>query len=131
MGGTEVRDRRGGEKAHMPAVSSYKVGANRAVRGGAIRWLTLQLAEASGGLKEVSLFFWDKPPAKLGFVNRTSGFVCVNLPVGDFDPMYRIVNTESPIFVHWRTDPEEERLASFDLSTSEEPVGEGFPDKSP
>jgi hypothetical protein len=115
----------------MPAVTSYKVGVSRAVKGGAVRWLTLQIASPTGGIKEVSAFFWEKPPGKLGFVNRDTGFVCVNLPVSDFDPMYKVLNTESPIFAHWRTDPEDERLASFDVSTSEEPVGEGFPDKSP
>jgi hypothetical protein len=115
----------------MPAITSYKVGVSRAVRGGASRWITLQLGTPEGGIKEVSVFFWEKPPAKMGFVNRETGFVSVNLPVADFDPIYKVVNTESPIFAHWRTDPEEERLASFDVSTSEEPVGEGFPDRSP
>jgi hypothetical protein len=115
----------------MPSVSSYKVGTSRAVRGGAVRWLTLQISNPTAGIKEVSAFFWEKVPHKLGFVNRTTGFVCVNLPLADFDPMYRILNTEQPIFVHWRTDPEDDHLASFDVSTSEEPVGEGFPDKSP
>ncbi len=115
----------------MAAITSYKVGASRSVKGGAVRWLTLQIANPAGGIKEVSVFFWEKVPSKMGFVNRDTGFVCVNLPVADFDPMYRILNTESPIFAHWRTDPEDERLASFDVSTNEEPVGEGFPDKSP
>jgi hypothetical protein len=115
----------------MAAVTSYKVGVSRAVRGGAARWITLQLTPPVGGLKEISVFFWEKPPAKMGFVNHDTGFVCVNLPIADFDPLYKIVNTERPIYAHWRTDPQDERLASFDVSTSEEPVGEGFPDKSP
>jgi hypothetical protein len=112
-------------------IISYKVGANRAVRSGPVRSLTLKLAESEGGIGGVSLFFYEKAPSTLGFVNRQTGFVSVNLPAVDFDPMYRILNTEKPVFVHWRTDPEDEKLTSIDVSTSEEPVGEGAVDTSP
>jgi hypothetical protein len=112
-------------------VTSYKVGANRATRPGPVRCLTLQLAEVEGGIGGVSLFFHEKAPGPLGFVNRQTGFVSVNLPLVDFDVMYRVLNTEKPVFVHWRTDPEDEKLASIDISTSEEPVGEGPVDTSP
>ena len=115
----------------MPAVTSYKVGASRAVRGGPVRWITLQLAAPEAGVKEVSLFFHEGKIGPLGFVNEDTDFVNVNLPVADFDPIYRIINGEKPIFVHWRTDPEDQRLASIDVSTSEEPVGEGPTDTSP
>jgi hypothetical protein len=55
----------------------------------------------------------------------------VNLRASDFDATYRILNTEKPVFVHWRTDPEDDKVIGFDLSTSEEPLGEGTPDRSP
>src|SRR4051794_15174021 len=112
-------------------ITSYKVGANRAARPGPVRCLTLKLAESEGGVSGVALFFHEKPPSALGFVNRQTGFVSVNLPLVDFEPMYQILNTEKPVFVHWRTDPEDEKLASIDVSTSEEPVGEGAVDTSP
>src|SRR5689334_20063549 len=107
-------------------ITSYKVGALRATKPGPVRSLTLQLAEVEGGVGQVSLFFYDKPPASLGFVNRQTGFVIANLPLADFDPMYHILNIEKPVFVHWRTDPEDEKVLSIDVSTSEEPVGEGL-----
>jgi hypothetical protein len=112
-------------------VVSYKVGVNRATRPGPVRSLTLKLAETEGGISGVSLFFYEKAPSALGFVNRQTGFVSVNLPLIDFEVMYQVLNTEKPVFVHWRTDPEDEKLASIDLSTSEEPVGEGPVDTSP
>jgi hypothetical protein len=115
----------------MPAVTSYKVGTTRAVRGGSVRWLTLHLAKAEDGVKEVSVFFHEGKTGDLGFVNEKTGFVNVNLPLADFEPIYHIIQTEKPIFVHWRCDPEEQRLAGFDVSTSEEPVGEGTHDTSP
>jgi hypothetical protein len=111
-------------------ITSYKVGVNRATRPGPVRALTLKLAESEAGIGGVALFFYEKAPGSLGFVNRQSGFVSVNLPLIDFDPMYRVLNTEKPVFVHWRTDPEDEKLASIDISTSDEPVGEGPVDTS-
>ena len=80
----------------MPAVTSYKVGASRAVRGGPVRWITLQLAAPEAGVKEVSLFFHEGKIGPLGFVNEDTDFVNVNLPVADFDPIYRIINGEKP-----------------------------------
>jgi hypothetical protein len=115
----------------MAVVTSYKVGTTRAARGGSVRWLTLQLATAEKGSKEVSIFFHEGKIHDLGFVNETTGFVNVHLPIADFDSIYHIVQTEKPIFVHWRCDPEEQKLTGFDVSTSEEPVGEGTQDTSP
>ncbi len=112
-------------------IISYKVGVSRAARPGPVRALTLQLAAGEGAISQVAIFFYEKPPTGLGFVNRQTGFVNVNLPLVDFDPMYHVLNIEKPVFVHWRTDPEDERLTSIDVSTSEEPVGEGPVDKSP
>jgi hypothetical protein len=115
----------------MNAVTSYKVGVSRSARPGPARSLTLQLAVPQGGIAQVSIFFYEKPPGGLGFVNRRTGFVTANLPLADFEPMYHVLNIEKPVFVHWRTDPEDERIVSIDVSTSEEPVGEGLVDNSP
>jgi hypothetical protein len=115
----------------MAAIASYKVGVTRAARKGPVRSLTLQLAEPEGDLRQVSLFFYEDAPPSLGFVNHETGFVVANLRLVDFDASYRILNTENPVFIHWRTDPEEARLISIDLSTSEEPLGEGPPHRTP
>jgi hypothetical protein len=116
----------------MAAIAKYKVGVLRAVRGGPVRWLTLLLeGAATSNLREVSVFFYEGPAPNFGFINRKSGIVVANLKLADFEDAYRIVQTEKPVFVHWTTDPDEEKLMSFDLSTSEEPLGEGTPDVSP
>lgn len=115
----------------MPRIANYKVGVMRSHEAGPVRWLTLNLAEPEGALSAVSVFFYEKPGAKLGFVNRETGYLVANLPAADFDAMYDLVKTESPVFVTWRLHPDEERLLGIDVSTSEEPVGEGAPDSSP
>src|SRR5688572_27324348 len=115
----------------MPAISTYKVGVSRAVKGGPVRWISVQLSEPVGELRQASLFFHDKEPSSLGCLNHKTGFVIVNLRAVDFDATYRILNTEKPVFIHWRTDVQDDALVGFDLSTSEEPLGEGTPDESP
>jgi hypothetical protein len=115
----------------MPAILNYKVGIVRSAKTGPCRWITLAMETPTDGVTSVSLFFHEKMPAQLGFLNRHTGFLTANLSVADFDGIYRICNTEKPVFIHWRLDPDEQRLVSVDVSTQEEPLGEGFPDKSP
>jgi hypothetical protein len=96
-----------------------------------VRWLILKLAEPEGDLGQVSMFFYEGECPGPGFANRDSGFVVANLPLADFEPTYRILNTEQPVFVTWRLDHSEERLLSIDVSTADEPPGEGPADRSP
>jgi hypothetical protein len=44
--------------------------------------------------------------------------------------MYAILQTEQPVYAHCRLDSEEQRLLSIDISTFEEPLGEGHADHS-
>ena len=53
------------------AITSYKAGVCRSKTAGPVRWLTLQLASPEQDVKAVSLFFYDQPPAELGFANRS------------------------------------------------------------
>ena len=115
----------------MPAILNYKVGIVRSAKAGPCRWITLAMETPTEGVTAVSLFFHEKSSGRLGFFNRDTGFLTGNLPAADFDAIYRVVNSEKPVFVHWRLDPDEDRLISLDVSTSEEPLGEGFPDTSP
>jgi hypothetical protein len=115
----------------MPAILNYKVGIVRSAKAGPCRWLTLAMETPTEGVASVSLFFHEKVPTSLGFLNTQTGFLTANLPASDFDGIYKVLNTEKPVFVHWRLDPDEHGLVSIDVSTREEPLGEGFPDKSP
>jgi hypothetical protein len=115
----------------MAAVVSYKVGVTRSHKPGPVRWLSLKLESASEGAQAVSLFFYGDDAPALGFLNRDTGMVVANLPIADFEPTYRILNTEKPVFVHFRVHGDGNRLLSLDVSTSEEPIGEGPVDTSP
>jgi hypothetical protein len=115
----------------MPAILNYKVGIMRSAKAGPCRWITLAMETPTEGITSVSLFFHEKPPGQLGFFNRETGFLSAHLSAVDFEGIYKVLHTEKPVFVHWRLDPEEQHLASIDVSTSEEPLGEGAPDKSP
>ena len=115
----------------MPAVLNYKVGVTRSHKPGPVRWLSLRLETAADGAQAVSLFFYEKAAPGLGFLSRETETLVVNLPFEDFDPTYKILNEEKPVYAHFRVHADENRLLSFDLSTSEEPLGEGPVDTSP
>src|SRR4029453_4144965 len=115
----------------MPAVVSYKVGVTRSHKLGPARWLSVKLESAAEGGQSLSLFFYEKEPPSLGFVTRETGTLVANLPISDFAPIYQILQTEKPVFAHFRTHGAENRLLSLDVSTSEEPIGEGPVDNSP
>jgi hypothetical protein len=115
----------------MAAVVSYKVGVTRSHKPGPVRWLSLKLESAAEGAHSVTLFFYSADVPALGFMNRDTGTVVANLPFVDFEPTYRILNTEKPVFVHFRIHGDGNRLLSLDVSTSEEPIGEGPVDNSP
>jgi hypothetical protein len=115
----------------MPTVVSYKVGVTRSHKPGPVRSLTLKLDKPSDGATGVTLFFFEKELPAFGFLNRSTSTVVVNLPLADFEPTYHILNTEKPVFTHFRIHGDDNKLLSFDVSTSEEPVGEGPVDTSP
>jgi hypothetical protein len=115
----------------MPVIVSYKVGVTRSQKSGPSRWLSLKFAPSTERAQSMSLFFYEKDAPGMGFHNRETAIVVANLPVSDFEPMYKILNTENPVFAHFRVHSEDDRLLSVDISTSEEPVGEGPVDRSP
>jgi hypothetical protein len=110
-------------------IKSYRVGVCRSRPKAPVRWLTLDLASPEEGVDQVTLFFYETPPRETGFRNPETRRLFANLPVADFQPMYHVVQTEKPVYLHWRLDPEN-IVASIDLSTSDEAVGEGFVDGS-
>jgi hypothetical protein len=122
----------GTKEANMSvAIVTYKVGVTRSHKPGPSRWLTLKLESAREGAKAVDIFFYEKEVPALGFLNRETSGLTVNLPLVDFEPIYDILQTEKPVFAHYRIHPSEHRLLSIDISTSEEPLGEGPVDTSP
>jgi hypothetical protein len=112
-------------------VKNYKVGVCRSKANGPARWLTLELVTPVGALRSVSLFFYDEAPRTRGFANDATGHLVANMRTADFDAMYHLVQTEKPVYAHWRLDHSDNSVLSIDVSTSEEPVGEGPVDHSP
>ena len=115
----------------MPAIVSYKIGVIRSHKPGPSRWLTLKLEHGGDGAHNVTLFFYETEGPSLGFLNKETKTLIVNLPAADFEPTSRILQTEKPVFAHYRVHGDEHRLLSIDISTSEEPLGEGPVDNSP
>lgn len=115
----------------MPAIVSYKVGVIRSHNHGPSRWLTLKLESAAEGAHSIALFYYDRDAPALGFLNRETRNLVVNLPYVDFEPTARILQTEKPVFAHFRVHASDHRLLSIDISTAEEPLGEGLVDQSP
>jgi hypothetical protein len=115
----------------MPGVVSYKVGVTRSHKRGPSRWLSAKLEAESGGVQTVAMFFYEGEVPSLGYLSRETNQLVANLPAADFEPSYRILMTEKPVFIHFRVHGDENRLLSLDLSTSEEPIGEGPVDLSP
>jgi len=68
-------------------------------------------------------FFGDLP------TTPTVQAVRAILPRAEFEAWYRILRTESPVFLHWE-DNSGNTLSLLSLSTGEEPPGEGV-DQSP
>jgi hypothetical protein len=121
-----------GWEANMPAIVSYKVGVTRSHKTGPVRWITLKLdPDSNEGPGSASLFFYEGQPPALGFLNRRTSTAIVNLPLADFGSIYDIVNKEKPVYFYFRIQGPDHHLLSFDVSTSEEPVGEGPVDTSP
>lgn len=64
-------------------------------------------------------FFGDLP------ATSTVQAVRAILPRTEFADWYRVLRTESPVFLHWELK-DENTLSILSLATTEEPVGEGF-----
>jgi hypothetical protein len=115
----------------MSAIISYKVGVTRSHKPGPSRWLTLKLESVTDGAQTLTLFFYEKEAPALGFLNRETSSLVANLPIADFAPTYDILQTEKPVYAHFRVHSADHRLLNIVISTSEEPVGEGPVDNSP
>jgi hypothetical protein len=113
----------------MAAIISYKVGVTRSRKPGPARWITLQIEQPTDGVQSITMFFYEKDLPELGYLNPNN--LVINLPLADFNPTYQILQTERPVYAHYRLEASERRVLSLDVSTSEEPLGEGHVDQSP
>ncbi len=111
----------------MPEIiNSYEVGTVHG-RGELARWIGLKVG--SGARTTISISFWANEPSDLGYALPTGNYIHLNLRLRDFDDYYRILQTESPLNVHWTADSSR-RIMSFQMTSSDEPLGEGPTDSS-
>lgn len=110
------------------AISTYKVVVSRHVDQGEVRHLYLEVdSSETGAFKHFAVYFYEKDPDSLGYVNPDNGYVVLLLPVREFDNIHHVLQTEKEVYANWYA-ANGNNLVWFQLGTSEEPVGEGFTD---
>lgn len=114
----------------MPSteIRSYRVGVLYREAGDFSRFLALQPAPdvtgpGSGG---IWLYFSGTGPCS---GSERSQMIVAKLPEALFGDMYHVLQTESPAFFVWQTG-DGGAIASCGITTSQEPAGEGWPDRS-
>jgi len=78
---------------------------------------------ASGTFKHFALYFFE-PPSSLGYVNPGNGYVVPFLPLAEFSDIYRIVQSEKPVYTLFYAD-DNNQIQWFQVRTAPEPTGEG------
>jgi hypothetical protein len=110
-------------------ISTYRVVVNRHVDEGEVRHLHLEAdSSETGRFKHFALFFYEKDPDSLGYVNPDNGYVVPFLPVREFDGIYHVLQTEKECHANWHAGGDN-KLVWFQIGTSREPLGEGFTDQ--
>lgn len=110
-------------------IATYRVGVTRRASDAISRYLFLEPAPGQQETGNVGVRIHFQPhPEDIGY--RTDELLLVTLPESFFADMYHIAQTESPAFFHWQLDRSNNRIAHCSIGTLEEPVGEGFEDRS-
>ena len=115
----------------MPAleIEAYRVGVSRRSTDNFTRFLFLEPDPGYRGPGESGVrIFFEPEPVEIG--RSAAGFLVLNLEREYFDDMYHLLQTEKPVYFSWGFDEDGERVIWCDLSTTEEPIGEGFADFS-
>jgi hypothetical protein len=115
----------------MPAIEieAYRVGVSRRSTDDFTRFLFLEPDPAYRGPGESGVrIFFEPQPSEVG--RSAAGFLVVTLVPEYFGDMYHILQTEKPVYFSWGFDDSGEQIVWCDLSTTEEPIGEGVTDMS-
>lgn len=112
-------------------IGAYKV---LLVRGeGYTFFRTLELLPAAvdqNKVEAVFIGFHDGSVTIFGYCGGEQNVYCW-APMSDFDNYYHVLQTEKPLFFEWTFDGTTGRVISYQLRSTEEPLGEGFRDLSP
>lgn len=117
-------------------IKSYFVGTNRqrAAANYHRRWLSLVPKTPTAQVQNIVIYFFVGETitndSDVGYTTPTSSkFVVCYAPISDFEDMYRILQSEKPIHFNWHADAAN-KVQWFQISTNEEPLGEGPKDLS-
>jgi hypothetical protein len=110
-------------------IEAYRVGVSRRSTDDFKRFLFLEPDSAYRGPGDSGVrIFFEPGPTEIG--RSAAGFLVVTLELDYFSDMYHLLQTEKPVYFSWGFDEAGEQLSWCDLSTTEEPIGEGFTDLS-
>ena len=122
----------------MPSmeIKSYSVGTNRRRSSSNYhrRWLSLEPKTPSSEVQHIVVYFFIQEritnDPDVGYQTPDSSKYVVGFaPVSDFEQMYKILQTEKPVFFSWSADSGN-KLYWFSINSSEEPPGEGPQDSN-
>ena len=110
-------------------IDAYRVGVSRRSADSFTRFLFLEPdpGHSGPGSSGVRIFF-EPNPKEIG--RLAADFVVVTLDPSYFRDMYHLLQTEKPMYFSWGLEEMGTQIAWCDLSTTEEPIGEGFTDWS-
>lgn len=110
-------------------IATYRVGVTRRASDEISRYLFLEPAPGQAAFANIGVRIHFEPaPEHIGY--WANEILLVTLPESLFADMYHIVQTESPAFFHWRLDESGNQITRCSIGTLEEPIGEGFEDRS-
>lgn len=67
----------------------------------------------------------------IGHIRSSEKMLELSLPISEFEDMYKILQTEKPVYFYWATEKDKPWLTIFGISSTEsEFPGEGFKDSS-
>lgn len=112
-------------------VKSYFVGTNRqrASANYHRRWISLVPKTPTAQVQNIVIYFFVQETisndSDVGYVTpATTKYVVAYAHISDFEDMYRILQSEKPVHFNWAADAAN-KLHWFQISTNEEPLGEG------
>ncbi len=117
-------------------IKSYSVGTNR--QRNAVnyhrRYLELEPKNPTNQVQHIVIYFFIQETvtgdSDIGYQTPTSSKYVVGFaPISDFEDMYKILQTEKPVYFSWSAD-NNDKLNWFGVSSSQEPPGEGPKDSN-
>lgn len=110
-------------------LKTYQVGTDRAVNAANPfeRFIYMEPETPTSTVQHLVVYFYansfEVNDPNIGYQTpNTNRWVVALAPVGDFDAMYAILQTEKPVYFQWAAD-NADKLLWFQVSSRAEPIG--------